>query len=151
MEKTNKQKTPSNWDWCQVAEVPFVACSGVAMPSCLPTAATELPEQLGLHQQSGYVCWRSEQHPQIHFYLCFQVSFWRSVYSRFQPKEEQRGGAGYVQELAQSLLTFLTHQSCDSRCDVVFQGMISGELQVVWEACPYTVTFLPISSQNNNA
>lgn len=63
---------------------------------------------------------------------------------------EQRDGAGYVQELAQSL-TFLTCRYCDSRCDVVLQGMISGELQVVWEACPYTMTFLPVSPQSNNA
>lgn len=45
---------------------------------------------LELHQQSGYVCWRSEQHPTIYFYLFFEVSFWRSMHSRFQLKEEQR-------------------------------------------------------------
>lgn len=56
-----------------------------------------------------------------------------------------------MQELAQSLVTFLTRQGWDSRCDVVFQAMISGEVQVVWETCLYTMTFLPVSSQNNNA
>lgn len=144
--QTNKQKTPSNWGWCRVAEAPFVVCSGVAMPSCLPTATAELPGQQCLVMCAG----GQSSIPQIHFYLFFEVSSWRSMYSRFQLKEEQRGGAGYVQELAQALLTFLTRQSCDSRCGVVFQGMI-WELQVVWEACPYTVTFLPVSSQKNNA
>lgn len=157
--QTKKKKTPSIWDWCQVAEAVFVVCRGVAKPSCLPTADTELPEQRCLGYTSSLVMCAGGQSSIPRFiFICFLkfhsgeacIAGFSSRKSR-DSRCEQRDGAGYVQELAQSLLTFLTCRYCDSRCDVVLQGMISGELQVVWKACPYTMIFLPVSSQNNNA
>lgn len=125
--ENNQKETPSAWAWCQVAEAPFVACSGVAVP----TAATEPPEHTP-------VCLcvlelTAASHRSI--FICFHVQQ-GSAEGRAGTAGVSRGCAGCVQQLPQSVLTLLTCQCCDSRCDVVFQGMISGELQVVWEACP---------------
>lgn len=67
--QTNKQKTPSNWGWWSgwSSICGLLRCGNSHCSYRAPRAAA----LLGLPQHSGFVCWRSEQHPTDSFLFVF--------------------------------------------------------------------------------
>lgn len=141
-------------------------------PSCLPTANTELLEWcklLRLNQQSGHMCWRSESIIlQIYFYIFIEMSFCSSMYSRFQLNidsvtpdclyiacmcKQRDGGRIYTGAGLIFVFVKLPHVAipwqwmwcCIPEHDFKRSGVC------MRKGCPHTMTFLLVSSQNNNA